>query len=474
VVTILIAGADFSDYVVKCDRIPITVRNRDFSPIAEGFSFSLGWNISHIPSEGDEVVVKVDSVPVYIGIVKQIYKDWNEREYQIELDNYLSKLTKIMVSHFDLHYYIEDTIEVTEPYNLCTFDSATMLVSCERHELTNDQAIILFKSGGSVLPEGLFLERYYYVQVETVDTFFLKDNTGALLNIEFTTDGTGSFWFRRADADKWNYKDYELKPNVNLVWLISQIFRKIAVTVNFDNVEDLVLYNTIIGGASYDVTLKDCFLDYGMFYALNQDEALNWEAIEDVYSVNDNAYTTSRITCFEFIAFIFSVFELTYQITDESPRIIKLYRKDQVQTLTDDQKLSYSTTKLLKKAVEGYIYYRKYHTNRQFYNEPGAGVELTEYNKAIFGAGQEEITIFNNFRIFLRDKQIPAPGKLADTDTVEYDVERIFNPMVTVVNDDYLEESITIPLDKTITKVKEHYLNASDYTSEIVQESLIT
>ena len=56
-ITILINSVDFSDHVVKCDKIPVCVRNRDFSPVAEGFGFSLGWNVAQVPEVGENVTI---------------------------------------------------------------------------------------------------------------------------------------------------------------------------------------------------------------------------------------------------------------------------------------------------------------------------------------------------------------------------------------------------------------------------------
>lgn len=466
-ITILINSVDLSDHVVKCDRIPVCVRNRDFSPVAEGFGFSLGWSVAEVPEVGETVAIFSETTPIYLGFIERVSTNYDELTYDIEVINALYKLEKVVVSFSELAELIRDV--VAEDETECTFDPSPSSVNSHSHGLVDDDCVALFTDG--TLPTGLEANRQYYVKRLDADNFQVKEYLGSSTGISFTGTGTGTHHFRFVDHDLFCFRDNENAPSIKLSWLLKNIFQKVGLTLDLTASETITLHTETISGTAYNYDLRSIAIDENMFYCLNQDVAMSYTVIDDTAS--DSSYSTNKITLWEFISAVCSAFGFAIGVKDESPFTFELVKSSLTVTVTDNNTFSRVDETIIPSISEGYTVFRKYWNVRSAYQST-TPTDIEEHDKNVVEGGKEEVTVLNNLRFFLRDIRAGQPnGKLLATDTYEFPFSKQIERQITLMEDNHLQKKIVTTMRFDMPMVLENYIDAEKLTSEIVQENII-
>lgn len=456
-ISILINSVDYSDHVVKCDRIPVCVRNRDYSPVAEGFGLSLGFNCLTVPQAGDPVVVKDGTTPIYLGYVAKIRNSYNDLIYEVTIENALYKLEKTMVSFAELGELIRDVLSVEE--TPCIFDNVPNSVRADSHGLYDGDSIAFFTDGS--LPSGLEQGRAYYVKRLDVSNFQVMEHLGASTGIDFTDDGSGNHYYRYVDSDPFCFRDNENAPNIKLSWLLVKVFEAAGLTLDLSEVQTLVLHSQVIGGTSYDYDIRDFCMDENMFYCLNQSQAMYYEVIDDPNSEAD--YSLSKISCWQFLGEVCSSFGFALEVANDTPLTYKLVRESFSFSPADDTILGLSEETILP-AAEGFTVYRKLRARSHYLSS--TPTELEELNKTVTGGGKEEITCLNSYKILLRDlRSGTTPGTVVTG--VEYPFSKVIERKQDLVEISRVEKRYTLPLQNNIPMVVEHYIDPEKLTSEV-------
>lgn len=457
-ISIHINDLDLSDHVVKCDKIPVSVRNRDYSPVAEGFGFSLGFNCLSIPGAGDPVVVKRDTTPIYLGYVSKVRNNYNDLIYEVSVENALYKLEKTMVSFAELGELIRDVLSVEQ--TSCTFDNTPNSVRTDDpHNLYDNDSIAFFTDGS--LPAELEEGRAYYVKRLDASNFQVMEHLGASTGIDFTDDGSGNHYFRYVDSDPYCFRDNENAPNIKLSWLLQKIFVVAGLALDLSEVQTLVLHSQTIGGSSYDYDIRDFCIDENMFYCLNQSQAMSYEVIDDPDSEAD--YSLSKISCWQFLGEICSSFGFALEVSDDAPFTYKLVRENFSFSPADDTILGLSEETVLPVA-EGFTRYRKLKARSYYLGSTPTG--LDESDKSVTGGGKEEITCLPSYKILLRDlRSGTTPGTIVTG--VEYPFTKVIERKQYLVANSRVEKRYLLPLQSNIPMVVEHYIDPEKLTSEV-------
>lgn len=456
-ISIHINDIDLSDHIVRCDRIPITVRNRDYSPVAEGFGFSLGFNCLAVPQAGDPVTVIDDTTPIYLGFVEKVRNNYNDLIYEVTIENALYKLEKTMVSFAELGELIRDVLSVEE--TPCIFDNVPNSVRADSHGLYDGDSIAFFTDGS--LPSELEQGRAYYVKRLDASNFQITEHLGSSTGINLTNDGSGNHYFRYVDSDPFCFRDNENTPNIKLSWLLEKIFEAADLVLDLSEVQTIVLHSQVIGGTSYDYDIRDFCIDENMFYCLNQSQAMYYEVIDDPSSEAD--YSLSKISCWQFLGEVCSSFGLALEVADDSPFTYKLVRENFTFSAADDTILGLSEETIMP-AAEGYTVYRKLRARSHY--QSSTPTELEEANKSVTGGGKEEITCLSSFKILLRDLRSGiTPGTVASG--FEYPFSKVIERKQNIVANSRVEKRYTLPLQNDIPMVVEHYIDPEKLTSEV-------
>lgn len=456
-ISIHINDIDLSDHIVRCDRIPITVRNRDYSPVAEGFNLALGFNCLTIPEAGDPVSVKDDTTPIYLGFVEKVRNNYNDLIYEVTIENALYKLEKTMVSFSELGELIRDVLSAEE--TPCIFDNVPNSVRADSHGLYDGDSIAFFTDGS--LPSELEQGRAYYVKRLDASNFQVMEHLGASTGIDLTDDGSGSHYYRYVDSDPFCFRDNENAPNIKLSWLLEKIFEAADLVLDLSEVQTIVLHSETVGGTSYDYDIRDFCIDENMFYCLNQSQAMYYGVIDDPNS--EANYSLSKISCLQFLGEICSSFGFALEVADDSPFTYKLVRENFTFSPADDTILGLSEETILP-AAEGYTIYRKLRARSHYLSS--TPTELEEFNKSVTGGGKEEITCFTSYKILLRDlRSGTTPGTII-TGT-EYPFAKVIERKQDLVADSRVEKRYSLPLQSNIPMVVEHYIDPEKLISEV-------
>jgi hypothetical protein len=401
--SIIVQSLDISDFVTDCDQIPFLVRNQDLSLVAEGFSFSIGFSSLNLPSVGNTVLVKHNGIDVYQGIVKSVSSDHNQLVYRIEVENILLRMEDTMVSFEELGSFFSDVVS-PDPWQTCSFIRNANSVYAPNHRLYDDEGVI-FHTDGS-LPGGINPDTVYYVRRLDPDYFQLREHMQAGSAILFTTDGSGDHEYNYADVSEWNYRDNENSPNINLNRTLKHMFVACGLILDSSAVESVTLYSRNVEGTNYTYDIRSLCLDEYMLYCLNIDSAMLYTKIDDPESSADFSY--SKISLWDFVSFLCGMFGFILEPSNGYWGKFRLLKRTTPFSVSDD-----NVTGLIEKQKAkdggGYTIYMKRNDLRSAYKTPTES-ELSEYEKSVTGGGKEEITLWNNLKILLRDKRPGAPA----------------------------------------------------------------
>ncbi len=457
---------DLSNHVVKCDKIPVCVRNRDFSPVAEGFGFSLGWNISEVPEVGDVVIVKYDTTKIYHGYLTKVTTNWNERTYNCEVENSLFMLRNVLIESVKLRKLIVQTND---------FDSGTAYTISEGlfmatdHGLVTDQPILFMTDG--TLPAPLRDDRYYYVFYESSDSFRVRLKPDDLGYVDLTTSGTGTNKFILPDLNLYKEIDNEDCPNANIAWVLKMIFIAAGLKLDTTAVDELVLFSISVDSVGTEYKFKDIKIDLNMLFAINQDFAFNNTKIDDT---DGYTYFKNKLNCMEFLLFVCSMFGFTAQFYTETGGITYklLAPTDFTYTVADNNKFGYSTESLPDSLVTGYSTLMRYNTDRTKYKNT-VETDIIDVLIVSVGNGEEEVNWYNNFIPLLKDKRAGAlTGNVLDLVTYPYPHTSALYAKTRWLAFEHFRETIETNVLLSNPFVVENYINPEKLTSEIVQENI--
>jgi hypothetical protein len=465
-ITILINSVEYSNHVVKCDKIPVCVRNRDFSPVAEGFSFSLGWNVAEVPEAGDTVVVKYGTTKIYHGYLTKVTTNWNDRIHNCEVENSILKLREVLIEASKLRRRIVQTND---------FDSGTAFEIVEgqcyspSHGLSTDQAIIIMSDG--TLPTPLKDDRYYYAFYESSDHFRLRLKPDDLGYVDITTSGSGTHKFILPDLNLYNEIDNEECPNANLAWVLKSMFIAAGLKLDTSDVDEVVLVTISVSGTGTDYKFKDMKIDLNMLFAINQDYAMNNLKIDDT---DGYTYFQNKVVALEFVFWLCSMFGFTLVFSTDTGGITYKLKapSSYIYTVTDNKKFAYSYELISAETVEGYSCIMKYHTDRTKYKN-NVETDISEVNTIATGNAEHEIEWYSNFMLLLKDKQVGAqPGNVLSMIDYPYPETTALQMKKRWIEYEYLKEEITTEILLSNPFVLENYINPEKLTSEIVQENI--
>lgn len=465
-ITILINSVDFSNHVVKSDKIPVCVRNRDFSPVAEGFGFSLGWNISEVPEVGDVVIVKYDTTKIYHGYLTKVTTNWNERTYNCEVENSLFMLRNVLIESVKLRKLIVQTND---------FDTGTAYTISEGlfmatdHGLVTDQPILFMTDG--TLPAPLRDDRYYYVFYESSDSFRVRLKPDDLGYVDLTSSGTGTNKFILPDLNLYKEIDNEDCPNANIAWVLKMIFIAAGLKLDTTAVDELVLFSISVDSVGTEYKFKDIKIDLNMLFAINQDFAFNNTKIDDT---DGYTYFKNKLNCMEFLLFVCSMFGFTVQFYTETGGITYklLAPTDFTYTVADNDKFGYSTESLPDSLVTGYSTLMRYNTDRTKYKNT-VETDIIDVLIVSVGNGEEEVNWYNNFIPLLKDKRAGAlTGNVLALATYPYPHTSALYAKTRWLAFEHFRETIETNVLLSNPFVVENYINPEKLTSEIVQENI--
>ncbi len=465
-ISIHINDLDISDHVVKCDKIPVSVRNRDYSPVAEGFGFSLGWNITEVPEVGDIVVVKHGTTKIFHGYLTKVTTNWNERTHDISVENSLLKLRNVLIESAKLRKLVVQT----NGYDSGTaFTVSEGLCWATDHGLVTDQPI-LFMSDGT-LPAPLKDDRYYYAFYESSDSFRVRLKPDDLGYVDLTSPGSGTNKFILPDLNLYKEIDNEECPNANLAWVLKMIFIAAGLKLDTSAVDELVLFSISVEGVGTDYKFKDIKIDLNMLFAINQEYALNNIKIDDI---DGYTYFQNKLNCMEFILWVCGVFGFTLQFYTETGGITYklLAPSSYTYSVADKDKFSYSAETLPDSFVAGYSAILRYNTDRTKYTNT-VETDLADVKIVSVGNAENEVKWYSNFIPLLKDKRGGAlPGNVLPLATYPYPHTSALYFKTRWLDYEHLRETIETNMVFSNPFVVENYLNPEKRTSEIVQENI--
>lgn len=465
-ITILINSVDFSNHVVKCDKIPVCVRNRDFSPVAEGFGFSLGWNVAEVPEAGDVVIVKYDTTKIYHGYLTKVTTNHNESTYDMEVENSILKLREILIESSKLRRRIVQTND----YETGTaFEIVEGQCYSPSHGLSTDQAVLIMSDG--TLPTPLRDDRYYYAFYESSDHFRLRLKPDDLGYVDITTAGVGTHKFIVPDLNLYNEIDNAECPNANLAWVLKNIFIAAGLKLDTSDVDEVVLVTISVSGIGTDYKFKEMKIDLNMLFAINQDYAFNNTKIDDT---DGYTYFQNKVVALEFVFWLCSMFGFTLVFSTDTGGITYKLKapSSYIYTITDDKKFAYSYELVPAETVSGYSCLMKYNTDRTKYLN-NVETDISEINIITAGNSEHEIEWYSNFMLLFKDKQVGAqPGNVLSMIDYPYPETTALQMKKRWIEYEHLKEEITTEILLSNPFVLENYIDPEKLTSSVTQENI--
>lgn len=220
-VKVLINETDVSHWVLSCGLIPIVNRNRDWSPVFEGFRLVIQSNCPYTPVKNDEIVITLNDEDIYLGYIHKrnfIYRpETTSYGWHLEIKHWLVQLERFDLSKTTFNNGDEFVKETTNwgAEQEFTVNGFNRIVDTG-HGLTNGTRIV-FRSSGT-LPTPLKPNHRYYVMEHNADEFYVIEHpcdyieftawneagyTG-YVNINSATGSGTHFYSTNCDLTKYN------------------------------------------------------------------------------------------------------------------------------------------------------------------------------------------------------------------------------------------------------------------------------
>lgn len=178
-IKLLIDNIDVSDYVIMCTQVPIFNRNRDYSFIAQGFSFNLMKSCPVLPQKDQEITVSLNNKDIFLGYIQRVKFNYKPQAmsygWNIEVKHYFEKLSQYLVNKSTFvngDKFVEHATDWTNS-QVFTVNASNRIIKTS-HGLTDGTRIVLTST--ITLPTGLKKNHIYYVMVYSADEFYLLED----------------------------------------------------------------------------------------------------------------------------------------------------------------------------------------------------------------------------------------------------------------------------------------------------------
>lgn len=432
----IVNGNNVNSHFKQLEDIPIVFRNRDWTPVFDGFKFALGSKVSSVPQKNHLVLVAVDSDNHFLGYIDRLPFVNSEKLYEFEVKNFLMKLEKYRIRWDTLHSLLNNTADFTGAKSF-TVDTSTDRLLCTGHGL-NDGDVIQVKSTGT-LPAPLEENTYYWIRIDDANIARLyKDHGDWIVGspvINFTDTGSGTHTFALADYEKYiGARDpFNVNSAATLKWITEKIFELIGAVLDTSLVDDIIFHKFTIG-SEYTWKWNEIYLDENMMYCLNQNVAIHHDYLDNT------EYLDSQITCLQFIQdlfgklgfaikFIGDATTKTYLLIPQARDVDGVIEPDDEDyfVVSDSDKVN-PVDDIIIDDGGGWTHSRNFRTNKADYVSV-TPLDLEEYTgKVRTNAGRTQISWWNNLRFLLKDKTTSGTGtSLIDPNTFGYEFYSILN-----------------------------------------------
>jgi hypothetical protein len=426
----VVNGSNVNSHFKQLEDVPIVMRNRDWTPVFDGFKFGLGSKVPSVPQKNHLVLVAVDSDNHFLGYIDRLPFVNSEKLYEFEVKNFLMKLEKYRIRWDTLHSLLNNTADFTGAKSF-TVDTSTDRLLCTGHGL-NDGDVIQVKSTGT-LPTPLEENTYYWIRIYDGDIARLYSDHGDWLSgtpvINFTDTGSGTHTFALADYEKYiGARDpFNVNSAATLKWITENIFALIGVVLDTSLVDDIIFHKFTIG-SEYTWKWNEIYLDENMMYCLNQNVAIHHDYLDNT------EYLDNQITCLQFIQdlfgklgfaikFIGDATTKTYLLIPQARDVDGVIEPDAEDyfVVSDSDKINPIDDTLIDDEG-GWTHSRNFRTNKADYVSV-TPLDLEEYTgKVRTNAGRTQINWWNNLRFYLKDKTTSGTGtSLIDPNTFGYE-----------------------------------------------------
>lgn len=480
-IDLTVNGNSVKSHLQACDAIPIVFRNRDWTPVFNNFSFSVGYKVPNAPLKNQLVMPSTDGDNHYLGFIDRVRFEEGSLNYKCEVTNYLMKLEPYRINATTLHTILRDTADFTGASTF-TANDATNQLNITAHGLTSGDRIQFDNTGGA-LPNPLIEGRPYVVRNVDTDHIAVKlDNfTGA--DIDITNTGTGTHYFALCDNEKYfgQVDSYNVNAKVQLKWLVQNIFGMAGIVLDTSLVDNIIFHAFTISSVDYTWNWSEIYIDENMLYCLNQSVALESSQLES------GQYINSQITFLEFIQDLFGKLGLaikfignatikTYLLIPQNRDVDGVIHPDSedVFVITDSNKDSYAEDTIIDDNG-GYKHSRRFSDNSADYVSV-TPVDIDEQDGIRVNAGKTDISWFTNLRFYLRNKAV-SDFQTLNPNSYGYEFynissySAIVNQIYSLLN--HYHEEIECWADEIIQEkwtVKELHLNVKEDSISIIQE----
>ena len=490
-IIIKIGGTDASDYVIRCSKIPVVKRNRNWELVTDGFDMDISFSYPGTINELDLVEFIQDGNSHYLGRVKYSRRTEDGCSYKVDVVHYFLDLDTKLVQYEFLHEILNNTSPFTIAQTFIV-NITTNVVTKATHGLSLGDRIQLKSTG--TLPTPLTANHYYYVSVLDANTFKLYNNYEDYIipnpEVDFTDTGTGVHSFSKiTDTELNKYCDHSTGfsyPRLNLKWFITKLFSLFNLSIDTSLVDSQVLYNL---SSTVTFNWSELYFMENNIYCFNQSKAMRYTAIDDNSTSSETK--KQKISCLTLVRDLCSylgwqfkyIGAMTYKIYPQK-RILSGDSIGDIDSLNeplyaiaDNDKLEYEEY-IVEGDASGYMYSWKTPDpalsggSTLAYNN-GAAADLIERIIVSTDDANNSIDLLNNFRLFLKDKTGAAGDILMSFDSTlanEFAVWAYVTNLVLALQMNFDYERIVAPLNMTNFTVKEVNADIENLTMEIIQE----
>lgn len=398
--SVYINGVDKSRYVVDIDEIPIYNHNLTGEPVCDAINLKLVYNYSGVVNENDEVEIKWNNTPIWLGyVIKKKIEGYN-LYLNLQVAHYVYKLTNYSVKSNEFISAIRDVADWT---GAKTFSPSDVNISTDRITITahgfatND--IVTVKSSGT-LPGGLNTNYQYEVTVIDANTIELEyPITGAPGNgiVDLTSQGSGTHYItKNIDFLKFVEWDNVYMPNVSIDWVLKAMFKMIGCT--------LIIEDPQFTFGARSLNASNMALDLNMLKVLGYLYATSTPTDDDSETI---------ISCFDLFQRITQIFgwalvyygvlgsknyalqrKASYSHFDFNNYVVESFNNENVFNTPD---IVYGT-EYFAPIVGG--------TSRRAYTDT-TKTTLEEFNKVTAALGKYEYPYISNLKILVRSATSP-------------------------------------------------------------------